>query len=83
MRVSASARRLASAAYIVRFAAAQLQRYSGEEGAFEDKNRDMLARFKRSKDGEQVMSDDELLSHASSNVYVSVDRVTVLSTDVT
>jgi len=72
MRVSASARRLASAAYIVRFAAAQLQRYSGEEGAFEDKNRDMLARFKRSKDGEQVMSDNELLSHASSNVYVSV-----------
>jgi len=71
MRVSFSVRRLASAAYIVRFAAAQLERYSGKEGAFEDKNRDMLARFKRSKDGEQVMSDNELLSHASSNVYVT------------
>lgn len=70
MRVSKRVRRLGSAVFIVKFAAKQLERYSGKEGAFEDRNRDMLARFKRSRDGEQVMSDNELLSHASSNVYV-------------
>lgn len=70
MRMSKSVRRLGSAVYIVRFAATQLKRYSGKEGAFEDRNRDMLARFKRWREGEQVMSDNELLSHASSNVYV-------------
>jgi cytochrome P450 len=70
MRVSRRVRRLGSAVYIVRFAARQLERYSGKEGAFEERNRDMLARFKRWREGEQVMSDSELLSHASSNVYV-------------
>ena len=71
VRVRARARRRAGAVDVVRFEAAQLRRYGGKEGAFEDKNRDVLARFKKSMDGEQAMSDNELLSHASSNMYVS------------
>lgn len=59
--------RLNSARYIVDFAARQLDRYKTKDKST-DQLRDMLARFKRSRDGEEVMSDKELLSHASSNM---------------
>lgn len=59
--------RLNSAGYIVTFAAAQLERYKSTDKST-DQLRDMLARFKRSRDGEEVMNDRELLSHASSNM---------------
>ena len=61
--------RLNSARYIVTFAAKQLERYQSTDKPT-SQLRDMLARFKRSRDGEQVMTDQELLSHASSNMYV-------------
>ena len=59
--------RLNSSGYIVQFAAKQLERYSSRDKST-DSLRDMLARFRRSRDGEEVMSNDELLSHASSNM---------------
>ena len=59
--------RLNSAQYIARFAAKQLDRYKSEDKST-DQLRDMLARFKRSRDGEEVMTDQELLSHAASNM---------------
>jgi cytochrome P450 len=61
--------RLNSARFIVAFAAKQLDRYKSS-GKSTEQLRDMLARFKRSRDGEEVMSEKELLSHASSNVFV-------------
>jgi hypothetical protein len=60
--------RLNSAGFIVQFAAKQLARYQGMHDLSKDTNKDILARFKRSRDGEQVMSDAELLSHAASNM---------------
>lgn len=65
-RVPALAR-LNSARYIVSFAAKQLDRYKAAD-KIADGHRDMLARFKRSRDGVEVMTDRELLSHASSNM---------------
>jgi Cytochrome P450 len=65
---SRTVRRLNSAHYIVDFAAHQLGRYEGQKGAFEDKSRDMLARFKMNREGDSVMTHGELLSHASSNM---------------
>ena len=63
--------RLNSARSIVNFAAKQLDRYKSADKSTEQL-RDMLARFKRSRDGEEVMSDKDLLSHASSNMSVSL-----------
>ena len=59
--------RLNSSQYIVQFAKKQLDRYKSTDKST-DQLRDMLARFKRSRDGEEVMTDQELLSHASSNM---------------
>ena len=59
--------RLNSAGYIVTFAAKQLERYKSADKST-DQLRDMLARFKRSRDGEEIMTDKELLSHATSNM---------------
>lgn len=58
--------RLNSARYIVNFAAQQLSRRQGASA--EHGKKDIVARFKRSKEGEEVMSDRELLGHAASNV---------------
>lgn len=58
--------------YIVSFAAKQLQRYQGKDSG-SNQLPDMLDRFKRFKDGEQVMSDSELLSHAVSNIFAGSD----------
>lgn len=57
---------LNSAAYIVQFAARQLEQRQGTKA--EEGKKDIVARFKRTRDGEEVMSDKELLGHASSNV---------------
>ena len=59
--------RLNSSRYIVDFAAKQLERYKSTDKST-GQLRDMLARFKRSRDGEEVMSDKDLLSHASNNM---------------
>ncbi|KAK4953238.1 hypothetical protein LTR10_008944 [Elasticomyces elasticus] len=63
---------LNSSRYIVAFAARNLQRYQSK-----DLNtvhlQDMLDRFKRYRDGEQVMNDDELLSNAASNIFAGSD----------
>ena len=66
--------RLNSARYIVTFAARQLERYKSTDKSVDDL-RDMLARFKRSRDGEEVMTDRELLSHASSNMSAPSFRI--------
>jgi hypothetical protein len=58
--------RLNSARYIVDFAAQQLSRRQSTTA--EHGKKDLVARFKRSKEGEEVMSDKELLGHAASNV---------------
>jgi cytochrome P450 len=63
---------LNSSKYIVSFAAQQLQRYQGKDSG-SNQLPDMLDRFKRFKDGEQVMSDSELLSHAVSNIFAGSD----------
>lgn len=58
-----------SSRYIVSFAARQLERYNKQ-----DFNtvplKDMLDRFKRFKDEEQLIDDPAMLSHAVSNMYV-------------
>ena len=57
---------LNSAAYIVQFAAKQLQMRQGIKA--EHDRSDMLDKFKRTRNGEEVMSEKDLLGHASSNV---------------
>ncbi len=59
-------KRLNSAAYIVQFAARQLQMRQNVKA--EHDRSDMLDKFKRTRDGEEVISEKELLGHASSNV---------------
>ena len=63
---------LNSSRFIVSFAATQLQRYQNKETNTVDL-KDMLDRFKRYKDGAQTMNDDELLSHATSNIFAGSD----------
>ncbi|KAK6427985.1 hypothetical protein LTR95_015876, partial [Oleoguttula sp. CCFEE 5521] len=58
--------------YIVSFAAQNLERYQNKDVSTNDLQ-DMLDRFKRFKDGEQVMSDSTLLSHAVSNIIAGSD----------
>ena len=58
--------------YIVSFAGQQLQRYQGKDSS-SGQLPDMLDRFKRFKDGEQVMSESELLTHATSNIFAGSD----------
>lgn len=61
--------RMNSSHYIVEFAAQQLKRDQGIEKNEDDK-KDLLARFRRSKDGKQTMSDSDLLGHTANNMYV-------------
>jgi len=68
--------RMNSARYIVDFAAKQLQRYQSKDKSVDDLQ-DMLARFKRFKDGDQVMSDKALLTHATSNVFAGSDTTAI------
>ncbi|KAK0290911.1 hypothetical protein LTR35_001632 [Friedmanniomyces endolithicus] len=63
---------LNSSRHIVAFAAQNLQRYQNKE--FNTVHlQDMLDRFKRYRDGEQVINDDELLSNAVSNIFAGSD----------
>jgi hypothetical protein len=68
--------RLNSARFIVSFAAKQLERYQNKEKAVRE-YRDMLARFKRYSNGEEVMSDGELLSHSVSNIFAGADTTAI------
>jgi hypothetical protein len=58
--------RLNSSRYIVEFAAQQLSHRQGTPA--EHGKKDVVARFRRSAEGKEVMSDKELLGHASGNV---------------
>lgn len=61
--------RLGAARFLAAFAAKQVQRYKANKGHHADSPyRDMLARFKRTRAGAAVMSENELLSHAASNM---------------
>ena len=63
---------LNSSRYIIALTAKQLERYQSK-----DMNnvelQDLLARFKRFKDGEQIMDESELLSHTSGNIFAGSD----------
>ena len=63
---------LNSAGYIIAFTAKQLERYQNKE-ANAPELQDLLARFKRFKDGEQIMDESELLSHTSGNIFAGSD----------
>ncbi|KAI1615456.1 putative P450 monooxygenase [Exophiala viscosa] len=67
--------RLNSSRYIVNFAGEQMSRRQGTTA--EHGKKDMIARFKRSKEGEQVMTDKELLGHAASNVFAGSDTTAI------
>lgn len=68
---------LNSSGFIVAFAARQLERYQSnkkvETGGEDWEMLDLLDRFKRFKDGLQVMDDHELLSHCASNIFAGSD----------
>ena len=63
---------LNSARYIVAFTAKQLERYHNKEFNTPDVE-DLLARFKRFRDGEEVMDESELLSATSGNIFAGSD----------
>ena len=63
---------LNSSKYIIAFTAKQLERYEKKEFNTVELQ-DMLARFKRYKDGELVMDNSELLSHTSGNIFAGSD----------
>ena len=63
---------LNSSKYIVAFTAKQLERYHDREFNTVELQ-DLLDRFKRFKDGEQVMDESELLSHTSGNIFAGSD----------
>ena len=70
---------LGSSSIIVSFAAKQLQqRYQNKDPkTTETQLPDMLDRFKRFKDGEEVMEYSRLLSHASGNVFAGSDTTAI------
>ena len=68
--------RMNSAKSIVGFAAKQLERYQTQKEAVHE-YRDLLARFKRYSNGEQVMSESELLSHSASNIFAGADTTAI------
>lgn len=61
---------------IVTFAAKQLERYQNTEKDVPE-YRDMLARFKRYSNGEEVMSDGELFSHSTANILAGADTTAI------
>ncbi|KAK5266971.1 hypothetical protein LTR99_006071 [Exophiala xenobiotica] len=67
--------RLNSSQYIVNFAGQQLSRR--QTAAAEHGKKDIVARFKRIKEGEQVITDKELLGHAASNVFAGSDTTAI------
>ena len=67
---------LNSSNYIVSFAAKQLERYKNRE-TNTIPIKDMLARFKRFKDEEQLIDDDMMLSHAAGNILAGADTTAI------
>ncbi|KAF3763900.1 hypothetical protein M406DRAFT_51514 [Cryphonectria parasitica EP155] len=67
---------LNSSSYIVDFTREQLRRYQDKESNTVEA-KDLLSRFKRFRDGEQVMSDAELLMHASGSVFAGSDTTAI------
>lgn len=67
-----------SSKYAIAFTAEQIQRYKDKETNTANLP-DLLDRFKRYRDGEQVMNDDELLSNASGNMFVYQGPILVTS----
>ena len=61
-----------SSRYIVAFTAKQLERYHNKEFNTVELQ-DLLDRYKRVKDGEQVMDESELLSATSGNIFAGSD----------
>lgn len=59
--------RLNSSRYIIAFTSKQLQRYRNKEYNTVQVD-DLLHRFKRFREGEEVMDDSELLMHTSANM---------------
>ncbi|KAL1863915.1 hypothetical protein Daus18300_008064 [Diaporthe australafricana] len=57
--------------YLINFIMQQVQCRVGKDSKMEVD--DLLGRFKRFKDGEQVMDDTELMSHAAANVLAGSD----------
>jgi cytochrome P450 len=70
---------LGSSSLIVSFAAKQLQQRNQNKDpkTTETQLPDMLDRFKRFKDGEEVMEYSRLLSHASGNVFAGSDTTAI------
>ncbi|OQV09444.1 hypothetical protein CLAIMM_13564, partial [Cladophialophora immunda] len=68
-------KRLNSAAYIVQFAARQLE--MRQDAKAQHGRSDMVDKFKTTRDGEEVMSAKELLGHASSNVFAGSDTTAI------
>jgi cytochrome P450 len=64
--------RLNSVKHIVEFVKKQLARYD-LKSKDEAQHNDMLARFKRRRDGEEVISAAEILSHTSANIFAGSD----------
>jgi len=57
---------------MVAFAGRQLERYKSQDTAHKE-YKDLLDRFKKSKDGVQVMTDTDLLIHATTNISAGAD----------
>lgn len=69
---------LGSSSKIGSFAAKQLQRYQNKDyNTTETQLPDMLDRFKRFKDGEEVMDYSRLLAHASANIFAGSDTTAI------
>jgi len=69
---------LGSSSKVVSFAAKQLQRYQSKDYNTTGVHLpDMLDRFKRFKDCEEVMSYSRLLAHASANVFAGSDTTAI------
>jgi hypothetical protein len=63
--------KLNSVRSIVKFASSQLdKRTMGKSLSSNDQNYDLLDRFKRVRDSEEVMTHGDLLNHAAANVWV-------------
>lgn len=58
--------------YLIGFITQQVRRRESKDPSTLELN-DLLGRFKRFKDGEQVMDDTELMSHAAANVLAGSD----------
>lgn len=63
---------------IVKFAASQLEkRTMGKSLSSNDQNHDLLDRFRRVRDSEEVMTNGDLLNHAASNVFAGSDTTAI------